>query len=173
MAQAPQFDSFDEFYPFYISQHSKRATRIVHAIGTGLGAAIAAKSLATRRYKHLIAVPIVGYGFAWFSHFVIEGNKPATFGHPLYSFRGDFTMLYDMVRGRNAALQEMADDYLEMVDAREHADESVEAFTHPVHHDHLPADEPVAATPPTEIIPTAEAIEQVIAEAEAAKQAGS
>jgi len=33
-------------------------------------------------------------------HFVFEKNKPATFRYPLYSLRGDFTMAWDVLRGR-------------------------------------------------------------------------
>lgn len=134
MAEPLEFDSFESFYPFYISQHSKAATRAFHAVGTGLGIANLVKSLAFGPRKQVVLTPVVSYGFAWFSHFVIEGNKPATFGHPLYSLRGDFTMLYDMARGRNAELQEMADEYLAMMAVRELADEAAIAFEdHPVH----------------------------------------
>ena len=42
---------------------------------------------------------VIGYACAWYSHFFIEGNKPATFGHPLYSFAADWVMISKMVRG--------------------------------------------------------------------------
>merc|ERR1712129_15900 len=29
--------------------------------------------------KYMLAVAIIGYGFAWFGHFYFEKNKPATF----------------------------------------------------------------------------------------------
>ena len=134
MAEQREFASFEEFYPFYLSQHSKPATRAIHAVGTGLGLLNAAKSLVVGPRKQLVLTPIIGYSFAWFSHFVIEGNKPATFGYPLYSLRGDFTMMLDMVRGRNAELQEIADDYLALMEAEEHAADSAAAFAaHPRH----------------------------------------
>ncbi len=48
----------------------------------------------------LIAVPIVGYAFAWYAHFFVEHNKPATFGHPFYSLFADYRMLFLMMAGR-------------------------------------------------------------------------
>ena len=37
-------------------------------------------------------VVIAGYGPAWISHFFIEKNKPASWKHPVWSFRGDMVM---------------------------------------------------------------------------------
>ena len=34
---ARKFDSFAEFYPFYLSEHSNRTTRRLHFIGSSLG----------------------------------------------------------------------------------------------------------------------------------------
>lgn len=48
----------------------------------------------------LLAVPVVGYGFAWYAHFFVEHNRPATFGHPFYSLAADYRMLFLMMAGR-------------------------------------------------------------------------
>ena len=48
----------------------------------------------------LLAVPVVGYAFAWYAHFFVEHNKPATFGHPFYSLVADYRMLFLMMAGR-------------------------------------------------------------------------
>jgi hypothetical protein len=45
---------------------------------------------------------------AWFSHFVIEKNNTASFGHPLWSLRGDVRMLATMWRGRDHELERIA-----------------------------------------------------------------
>jgi hypothetical protein len=48
----------------------------------------------------LFAVPLAGYLPAWLGHFFFQGNSPATFRHPLYSLRGDFLMLAEVLAGR-------------------------------------------------------------------------
>ena len=62
--------------------------------------ALLAYILATRQWLLLLALPLVGYGFAWVGHFVFEKNRPATFKYPLYSFMGDWVMLKDALMGR-------------------------------------------------------------------------
>jgi len=72
-----EFGTFEDFYPYYVSQHSKPATRWVHFAGTHLGAAVGIAGVARRKPALLAAAPVISYGLAWFSHFTIEGNKPA------------------------------------------------------------------------------------------------
>ena len=92
------FGSFDEFWPFYVKEHQKKSTRILHFIGTTGAMACVAGGLLTKRRWLLAVAPVVGYGPAWISHFFVEGNKPASFKHPLYSLRADLVMWSKMVR---------------------------------------------------------------------------
>ena len=62
--------------------------------------AIAVFALATRQWRLLPAAVVLAYGCAWIGHFVFEKNRPATFSHPLYSLRGDFTLLRDVLLRR-------------------------------------------------------------------------
>lgn len=105
---ARSFASFEEFFPYYVGEHSRAATRWFHFAGTHLGAAVGITGLARRRFELLAAAPVVAYGLAWFSHFVIEKNRPATFGHPLWSLRGDLRMLAMMWQGRDGELGRIA-----------------------------------------------------------------
>jgi hypothetical protein len=91
--------SFVDFWPFYVRAHSRPRTRLLHAIGSILAIILLGASFAVSRWL-LIAIPIVGYSFAWYGHFFIEGNKPATFGHPFYSLAADYRMLFLMMAGR-------------------------------------------------------------------------
>lgn len=104
---ATRYTSFTAFYPFYLGEHSARANRIMHLIGTSnaLGTGVygilcAAAALAVRLRSDLehrlpkrlrpmwgakewirlaIAAIVQGYAWAWVGHALIERNRPATF----------------------------------------------------------------------------------------------
>ena len=95
-----KYTSFKQFYPFYLSEHSKRGTKIMHVIGSFLVIVILCYSIATKDFQKLYYIPLAGYGFAWIGHFFIEKNRPATFKYPLYSFAGDWIMLKDILIGK-------------------------------------------------------------------------
>jgi hypothetical protein len=94
------FASFREFYPYYLQQHCNRVSRRLHVTGTLLAILCALAALLSGRWSVLLAVPLVGYGLAWAGHFLFEHNSPATFTNPLYSLRGDLTMLGEVLSGR-------------------------------------------------------------------------
>ena len=95
-----RFNSFAEFYPYYLQEHSNDVCRRLHYTGSLLVLAILAYSLISQQWLWLLGIPVAGYGFAWVGHFVFEKNKPATFKYPLYSLMGDWVMLKDAFTGR-------------------------------------------------------------------------
>jgi hypothetical protein len=95
-----RFSSYDAFWLHYLAQHRRPATRLLHYAGTSLGLACVALAVARFDWRFLAAAPLIGYGFAWLGHFGLEGNKPATFGHPVWSFLSDFRMLALAATGR-------------------------------------------------------------------------
>ena len=108
MAQQEEIKSFAEFWPHYVADHSKPATRALHLAGTTVALACAAALLAKGRWKMLPLALIPGYGAAWVGHFVIERNKPATFKYPLWSFIADYKMIGLMLAGKMQAEVERA-----------------------------------------------------------------
>jgi hypothetical protein len=94
-----RFESFDEFWPFYVREHKKKLTRQLHFVGTSAALACLAGGLIARKPLLLLAAPIAGYGPAWFSHFFIEKNRPATFTYPKWSLIADFVMWGKMIAG--------------------------------------------------------------------------
>jgi hypothetical protein len=97
-----KYASFAEFYPFYLSEHSKPATRRIHFVGSTLGVFCLFLMALTGDPIWLLFGLVLGYGLAWFAHFVFEKNRPATFRQPLYSFMGDWRMFWDILTGRIA-----------------------------------------------------------------------
>jgi len=95
-----RYNSFSEFWPFYVTEHSKPATRLLHLAGTLAGLGCIIWFLASGRWWLFPLGLIPGYGGAWIGHFFIEKNKPATFEYPLWSFIGDYKMVAMMLAGR-------------------------------------------------------------------------
>ena len=85
--------TFEEFWPEYVRAHRRPATRALHAVSSIVPFAFAGVALSTRNAWWLAAIPFGAYGLAWFSHFFIERNRPATFEHPLLSLAADYKML--------------------------------------------------------------------------------
>uniref|UniRef100_J3LMB0 DUF4220 domain-containing protein n=1 Tax=Oryza brachyantha TaxID=4533 RepID=J3LMB0_ORYBR len=69
-------------------------------MGPRAGLACALLAAASGRAAPLLAAPVLGYGMAWYSHFFVEGNRPATFGHPVWSFLCDLRMFSLTLTGR-------------------------------------------------------------------------
>ncbi len=91
--------TYAEFWHRYLRAHSRRSTRIVHYVGTALAvSALVAGLLLDLRW--LVAAPLVGYGFAWGAHLLLEGNRPETFGHPAWSLASDGRMALLALLGR-------------------------------------------------------------------------
>ena len=101
-----RFTSFDEFYPYYLEEHSNRTNRRLHFIGTTAGLMLlilgaVSGSLATFG-ACLLGALLVGYGMAWIGHFFFEHNRPATFQYPWMSYLGDWKMWWQILTGKIA-----------------------------------------------------------------------
>lgn len=97
---AERYRSFQEFWPFYLREHAKPATRAIHYVGTSLVVGLAIAALVTRIWWLLALVPVAGYGFAWAGHMLSERNRPATFKYPRWSLAADFRMWWLWLTGR-------------------------------------------------------------------------
>ena len=91
--------SYVKFWPYYLSQHSRSATRAWHLAGTSLVLVLVAAAMVTADWRWLIGLPFAGYVPAWLSHYFIEHNQPATFQYPFWSLISDLRMLGLWLRG--------------------------------------------------------------------------
>lgn len=69
MENIKRFNSFAEFYPYYLSEHSNSTCRRLHFVGTSLVIFILALTIGKGAWLLLIALPLAGYSFAWVGHF--------------------------------------------------------------------------------------------------------
>ena len=91
--------TYAEFWGHYLRAHSNPRTRLVHYAGSILALGALALAVIELQPLWLLAAPLIGFGFAWAGHVFIEGNKPTTFGHPLWSLIADYRMLFLWLAG--------------------------------------------------------------------------
>lgn len=94
-----KFQFFEDFWPFYLQEHSKPETRDWHFRGTSTGYGVLGVSIYNALQTGnmwwalgVLGALVPGYACAWYSHKKHEKNTPTTFTYPLWSLRGDLKM---------------------------------------------------------------------------------
>ena len=85
-------ETFDAFWHHYLRHHAQGGTRMLHMLGTGLGALALVVAIVTVDPLIALAGTALGYVLAWTGHFLIEGNRPAMVSHPAWAFQCDIRM---------------------------------------------------------------------------------
>jgi hypothetical protein len=99
-ASSHRIQTYAEFWPFYLKEHSHPLNRKLHFVGTTIVIGLAIAAIVTGRGVLAAWMPVAGYGFAWVGHFFVEHNRPATFKYPFWSLFSDFRMYGWMLRGK-------------------------------------------------------------------------
>ncbi|MFZ2555997.1 MAG: DUF962 domain-containing protein [Minisyncoccia bacterium] len=109
-----KFKTFEEFYDYYLGQHSEWRCRLSHFIGTSLavpliivGAYNFIGGLLTLDLEAVIrsgwwfgAAIVTGYGPAILSHPLFQGNTALSFTNPWWAFRSDWKMWWEILAGK-------------------------------------------------------------------------
>jgi hypothetical protein len=103
MSTDERIQTYEQFWPYYLREHSKPSTRALHYVGSTLAVGCLGVGVATLNPLMVPAAAVCGYGFAWLGHFVCEKNRPATFTYPTWSLYSDFRMYTLWLRRRLAA----------------------------------------------------------------------
>ncbi len=95
----PRIRTYPDFWPYYLNEHTKPATRALHYIGSTVALAAILALVVTGNPRFVLLALVGGYSFAWIGHFFIEKNRPATFTYPLWSLVSDFRMAWTWLAG--------------------------------------------------------------------------
>lgn len=100
VSETKAYRTFNEFYPFYLSEHCNRISRRLHFTGTTMVLVLLVAAVVTQLWWLLAVAFVQAYAFAWVGHFFFEHNRPATFVYPWFSFIGDWRMWWEMLTGK-------------------------------------------------------------------------
>jgi len=92
-----KFNSFNDFYVYYLSEHRNSTCRTLHFIGTTLVLTFLLAAIFYGTLLNWLLVPVAGYGLAWIGHFFFERNRPATFSYPFWSLLSDFKLFFEIL----------------------------------------------------------------------------
>jgi len=92
--------TFSSFWLIYLRDHAKWQTRVAHYCGISCAIIGIAAALATGNWWLALIGILVNYTIDWSAHFLIEHNKPAAFGHPIWSAMSGLKMYLLWITGR-------------------------------------------------------------------------
>ena len=87
-----RYHRFADFWPYYVLEHSHPLNRKLHFWGTNNLIFWIALAVRRRSPKLLVFAILSSYAYAWFGHFFIENNRPATWEYPILSTLGELKM---------------------------------------------------------------------------------
>lgn len=88
--EVAKFETFKQFYPYYLSEHSNKTNRTLHFIGTAIAHLLLIYFLINGKYSSIPLVFIPGYAFAW----VINTSSPhLSSPYQLYTYRSGILFL--------------------------------------------------------------------------------
>jgi hypothetical protein len=95
-----RYQRFDDFWPYYVSEHANPLNRKLHFWGTNNLFFWLVLAIVGRSPKLVVFAVISSYAYAWIGHFLIEKNRPATLNYPFLSALGDLQMYVKTWQGQ-------------------------------------------------------------------------
>lgn len=75
----PRYQTFAEFYPYYLGEHANRTCRRLHFVGSSLALGLTLYALFTATWWLIAFAFVQGYALAWTGHFSLSttGRPPS------------------------------------------------------------------------------------------------
>ena len=97
-----KYTNINEFYAFYLTEHTNTMNRILHFTGIALLALCFIAAMLFHEVNFFLFMPVAAFGFSWIGHLVFERNKPSTLKYPFMSLLSDFIFFGDLLMGRQS-----------------------------------------------------------------------
>lgn len=94
MSEVKQINTFEEFYPYYLSQHRHPFNRKVRITGITLSLACIVNAIWLMHLGYLMISPIFYFVSMLFGHYIVEKNTPLLFKYPLWTLKADSLIAY-------------------------------------------------------------------------------
>jgi hypothetical protein len=98
-----QPETFEQFWPHFLSSHRQPLTRWLHVAALGVGALGVLTALRQRRLGPALLGTTAGAALALFAHPLVEGNRAENGGQPLWAARALLRMCGRTISGSIAA----------------------------------------------------------------------
>ena len=92
--------TFEEFWPHYVSLHTRRETQVMHAAATLTCLGLLGAAIALCNPWVAVAAPLCDYAIAQVSHRLFEGNRTTPWKNQLWHTRAELRMLRLVLAGR-------------------------------------------------------------------------
>ncbi|MBX3228343.1 MAG: DUF962 domain-containing protein [Labilithrix sp.] len=90
--------TFEEFWPRYEEMHSRRATRIGHAVATASFLGLATAGVLLRQPLLFVAAPLADHAIAQLSHRLFERNATRPWRSPMWHARAELRLFRRTLR---------------------------------------------------------------------------
>lgn len=98
-----QLETFEQFWPHFLSSHRQPATRWMHVAAVGAATVGIYAAVRRRRLAPLLVGSAAAFALATAAHPLFEGNTPQNLGRPLWAARGFLRLCVRTVTGRISA----------------------------------------------------------------------
>ncbi len=94
MSTVVQYKTYEEFYPYYLSQHRHPFNRKVSAVGTGIAVFGFLSGIWYLNFLTILSSFIFLIIIPMFGHYIVVKNKPLIFKYPQWTLMADFRLAY-------------------------------------------------------------------------------
>ena len=97
-----EYKNLDEFYPYYLSQHSNRINRRLHFIGFCLAILQILRTIFfSFTLGNILLIPACMFSLGYIGHFCFEKNSPVA-KYPWLSLQSDVRFFKEIATGQMA-----------------------------------------------------------------------